>query len=197
MTAGDLEPKPQEPKPQQQSGPTHGPNGDFVATPETAMRDARAAELRGRGMSYRQIAAELGIDVHTAHDAVRRALGAIRAEPAPAVRQLELQRLDEMYAAALGVLEREHVVVSGSKIVYKVIEYATDGDGHILLDDDGHPKAERVEPLKDDAPVLRAVETLLKIQARRAALLGLDAPVKAETGVTLNYHIVGVDLDQI
>ncbi|HZB28950.1 MAG TPA: hypothetical protein VE465_02170 [Streptosporangiaceae bacterium] len=180
-----------------QTALTRDGRGRFTRSLATAKRDAEAARLRSRGLSYRAIAAELGMEAASAHEAVQRALKATVAEPAADVRQLELERLDTMHNAALAVLEREHVVVSGSKIVYRVVEYATDGAGNILLDEDGHPKAARIEPLKDDAPVLRAVETLLKIQARRAALLGLDAPVKAETGVTLNYNIVGVDLEQL
>src|SRR5258708_1599658 len=79
---------------QQQASPTQGPDGTFVAHPETARRDAQAAELRGKGWGYRKIAAELSIDVHTAHDAVQRALRAIRAEGAAEARTLELERLD-------------------------------------------------------------------------------------------------------
>jgi hypothetical protein len=152
----------------------HGPNGDFVATPETAERDAEAARLRGRGLGYQAIADQLGISVSTAHDAVKRALAAIRAEPAPEVRQLELERLDAMYASVLRVLERRHFTVNGGKVVY-------------------HGE----EPLEDDGPVLAAVDRLLKIQQRRAALLGLDEPVKAEVGGKLTYEIVGVDLEAL
>ncbi len=36
------------------------------------------------------------------------------------------------------------------------------------------------EPLRDRAPVLAAIDRLLKIEERRAKLLGLDAPVRAE-----------------
>ena len=88
------------------------------------------------------------------------ALKAIVEEPAAEVRQLELDRLDAMYDAAIKVLEAEHVTVSQGKVV--------------MLDG---------EPLKDDAPVLRAIETLLKIQQRRAALLGLDAKTQHDMGI--------------
>jgi hypothetical protein len=183
-------------EPQHQDGPTHGPNGDFVATPETALRDAEAARLRGRGLSYRAIAAELSIDVHTAHDAVKRALAAIRAEPAPDVRELELARLDDMYTAVLGVLERKHITVSQGHIVRRRV-LDEDGDPIVVAHDRGGKPIFREEEVLDDAPVLNAVDRLLRIQARRAALLGLDQPTKVETGVTLNYNIVGVDLGQL
>jgi hypothetical protein len=157
----------------QPTGPGNGPGG-FTRTPETAQRDADAARLRGRGWSYRRIAAELGIDVHTAHDAVQRALKAIVEEPAQEVRQLELERLDAMYDAVMKVLETKHFTVSQGRLI-KIDE----------------------EPLEDDAPVLAAVDRLLKIQARRAALLGLDAPTKVEQGGKLTYEIVGVDLGEL
>jgi hypothetical protein len=159
---------------QHQASPTQGPDGKFVADPAVAERDRRAAELRGKGWSYRKIAAELKIDVHTAHDAVERALRAIRAEGAAEVRQLELERLDRMYEAVLGVLEREHVTVSNGKVIYV-------GE----------------EPLKDDDPVLRAVDRLLKIQERRARLLGLDAEQKVNMSGGLTVEIVGVNEEDL
>lgn len=171
-----------------------GGDGRFTRTPETAERDAQAARLRARGMSYPRIAAELGYADHTgAWHAVQRALRATVAEPAAEVRQLELDRLDQLWEAALAVLERRHVYVQGGKVVTQITEYVRDDDGNILLDEDGNPRAESVEELVDDGPTLKAVETLLKIQARRAALQGLDAPVKADIGGKLSYEIVGVD----
>jgi hypothetical protein len=184
-------------QPERQSTRTHGPNGDFVASPETAERDAEAARLRGRGLGYRAIAAQLGISLGAAHEAVQRALAAVRSEPAEEVQKLELERLDAMWTAAWGVLEREHVVVNAGKIVYEAVEYARDEHGNILLDEEDRPVAARVEPLKDDGPVLAAVDRLLKIQARRAALLGLDAPVKAEMGGKLTYEIRGVPAEDL
>lgn len=67
-----------------------------------------------------------------------------------------------MYAAAMEVLEREHVTVS---------------NGRVVSLDDG-------TPLPDDGPVLQAIDRLLRIQERRARLLGLDAPVKRDLTLT-------------
>lgn len=165
-----MDEQPTEPTPSQ----PRGPNGKWIYTPESAERDAEAARLRGRGLSYRAIAAELGVDVHTAHDAVDRALRAIVQEPAEQVRKLELDRLDRLYEAAISVLEREHVTVSQGKIIYK-------GDA----------------PLLDDGPVLQAIDRLLRIQERRAKLLGLDAATKTEVSGGVKYEIVGIDMDQL
>ncbi len=145
---------------ERQTGQTRGADGKYTRSPDTAERDAEAARLRARGWSYRRIASELKISPASAYEAVQRTLKAIVEEPAAEVRQLELDRLDAMYDAAIKVLEAEHVTVSQGKVV--------------MLDG---------EPLKDDAPVLRAIETLLKIQQRRAALLGLDAKTQHDMGI--------------
>lgn len=191
-----MDQQPAETQSGRKSSPTHGPNGDFVATPETAARDAEAARLRGQGMGYQAIADQLGISLSTAHDAVQRALRAIRAEGAAEARQLELERLDRLYEAAVRVLERDHITVSQGRIIRtRVLD---DNGNPIILDYDGDGKPiYKEQDLLDDGPTLKAVETLLKIQARRAALLGLDAPVKADVGGKLLYEIIGVDPEQL
>lgn len=156
-------------QPEQHRGGTHGPDGDFIETAETAEQDAEALRLRSRGLSYRDVAERMGVSVSTAYRSVKRGLDAIRAEPAADVRELELARLDAMYEAVVKVLETKHVTVSQGRVV--------------TLDD---------EPLADDAPVLAAVDRLLKIQARRAALLGLDAETKVSVSGGVTYEIVGL-----
>jgi hypothetical protein len=144
----------------------------------TAQRDAEAARLRTRHYTYEQIAEQLGFaDRGHAYKAVERALKSITREPAEELRALELQRLDRLARAAEEVLERRHVHVSG---------------GNIVRDD------ETGESLEDDGPTLQAIDRLLKIQARRAALLGLDSATKTEhSGQIVTYRIDGVDLDQL
>ncbi len=149
--------------------------GQFLRTPESAKRDAAAADLRADGRSFQQIADELGFaDKGEAHHAVQRALRAIVQEPAERLRTLELARLDSMYEAAMGVLERQHVTVSHGKIVYA-----------------------GKEPLIDDGPVLQAIDRLLKIQERRARLLGLDAATKTQISGGVRYELVGIDPEQL
>lgn len=136
-----------------------GPRGRFVRTADTAERDAEAARLRARGQSYQEIATELGYADHTgARKAVQRALVQIVAEPAEDVRALQLEQLDRLALAALAVLERNHVTVSHGRII----------------------RDENEQPILDDGPVLTAIDRLLKIQERRAKLLGLDAPARHE-----------------
>ncbi len=127
--------------------------GRFRRGVATAERDARALELASRSMSYRQIAAELGCDVHTAYTAVQRGLAAIPAPAAAEYRRIELDKLDRLERHLLGVMEREHVSASHGRVV------TLDG-----------------KPVLDDGPGVQAAVALLRVQDRRARLLGLDAP---------------------
>lgn len=133
--------------------------GRYERNIESVRRDAEAAELRANGATYQQIADQLGYtDRSNARHGVQRALADTIREPADEVRQIQLAQLDRLTREALKVLERTHVTVS---------------QGRVIKDDEG-------KPLEDDAPVLNAIDRLLKIAERRSKLLGLDAPSKVE-----------------
>ncbi|MFJ9214240.1 hypothetical protein [Streptomyces sp. NPDC102264] len=154
---------------------THDGKGRYIRTLTAAERDAEAARLRSRGWPYQRIADELGYaDRGEAHHAVGRVLKATVQEAGDELRTLELERLDAMYASVMDVLERKHFTVSNGKIMYM-------GD----------------QPLEDDGPVLQAVDRLLRIQERRARLLGLDAPAKTQVSGGVTYEIVGVDMNAL
>lgn len=153
---------------------TRGPDGKYIEDVATAERDHQAAEMRSRGLSYRAIAHHHRVSVSTAHGAVQRALAAIRGEGAAEVRDLELDRLDELWRITMAVLEREHVTVSNGRVVHL-------GE----------------KPLRDDGPVLAAVDRLLRIQERRAKLLGLDAEKKINVSGGVTYEVVGVDVGDL
>lgn len=122
-------------------------------------RDARAVEYRRRGLTYRQIASEMGWkNQASAWEAVQRGLADSILEPAAEVKQLELERLDEYQRHVLRVLASSHIVVSQGVVVT-------------------HPDTGR--PVTDHGPVLQAIDRLIKISERRAKLLGLDAPARA------------------
>lgn len=134
-------------------------NGRWIRTGDHAERDAEATRLRALGHTYIEIADQLGYADHAgARKAVQRALVATVAEPAEEVRALQLEQLDKLALAAWAVLERAHVTVSHGRII----------------------RDENEQPLLDDGPVLAAIDRLLKIQERRAKLLGLDAPARHE-----------------
>ncbi|PBC71566.1 hypothetical protein BX265_6176 [Streptomyces sp. TLI_235] len=151
-----------------------GGNGRWIPTLGTAKRRATAAELRSRGRTYRQIAEELGIDVHRAYDAVQKAMADVVREPAAAAVEFELERLDEAHRRALEVLERRHITVSNGK--------AVEHDG---------------KPLLDDGPVLAAIDRIVKISESRRKLLGLDQPAKQQISGGVTYEIVGIDPEDL
>lgn len=124
-------------------------------------RDARAVELRRRNLNYKQIAAEMGYaSQSSAYEAVQRGLNDTQAETNDEVRRMELERLDDLARSALRVLATKHYAIApGGKLAR-------------------HP--DTGDPLVDDGPTLQAIDRLLKIQERRAKLLGLDQPVKHE-----------------
>lgn len=143
---------------------------------KTAERRREAVEMRLAGATLDAITEKLGYaDRAATHKDITRALEvnvAQLAQPVELLRETELQRLDLLWAEAWAVLKREHVVVNSGKVVIDTratgVEVGEDGepvDGPALL---------------DDAPVLKAITTLLRIQERRAKYLGLDAPTKVE-----------------
>ena len=127
----------------------------------TREKDIRALDLRRRGLSYPQIAAEMGCSLSGAHQSVQRALADSAREASEEVRQIEAQRLDDYMRALNRVLLAKHYVVSAAT-------------GKVAV----HP--ETGQPLLDDDPVIRTVLALIRVSERRARLLGLDAPVKHE-----------------
>jgi transcriptional regulator with XRE-family HTH domain len=160
--------------------------GQYVRTPETARRDAQAADLRAKGWTYQKIADQLGYaDKRTAYDAIERALKDIIREPGEAVLHFELQRLDaelvrldDLEVSARKVLTNRHIMVN---------------NGRVIL----HPETE--QPMEDDGPVLQAIDRLIKIEdarrrngERRAKLTGIEAAVKVDATV---HEVTQQDLE--
>jgi hypothetical protein len=116
------------------------------------------SRLRSEGRTLQQIASQLGFsDRSSARRAISRALAAAVREPAEELVILECLRLDALTRAAWEVLEAEHHVVSAGRLVH-----GPDG-----------------APLRDDGPMLCAIDRLIRISERRCRLLGLDAPPRS------------------
>jgi hypothetical protein len=158
-----------------------------VGKPSAAVAERRARVLQLRGIEHRpycEIAKELGIPESTARSDYERAFAALKEQQqttAAQARQLELDKLDALEEAVWEVLRRKHITVSHGKIIGRFTgEFLRDPEtGELVRDMDGHaiPLYEEIE---DDAPVLQAADRLVRIAQRRAALRGLDAPVKVE-----------------
>jgi DNA-binding Lrp family transcriptional regulator len=149
---------------------TRDGKGRFDRDPDTAARDAEAARLRARSMTYNQIAETLGMSRAAAHEAVKRALADTLTEPAEAVRRLELDKLDALERRYLDIVERRHAVLHKGE-------------------DTGYD---------DDGPTLKALAGLLRVSESRRKLLGLDLPVKSQVDVTVTERSAAdVALDEL
>lgn len=150
---------------------------------EVALRRQQAIEMANGGATYAEIADTLGYSSASAVGVdVRRALDSyieLQQQSAEELRARALSNLDALASKVVEVMGRRHLVVQNGKVVR---------EWH-----DGEPG----EPLEDSGPVLAAIDRLLKIEERRAKLLGLDAPVKVEGGVTVNYNIVGINMEAL
>lgn len=151
---------------------------------DTAEKRARALELRHDGHSYERIGQTLGKEFHnqkggdtfTAVYAQKLVLDGIKTiyrDKAEDLVKLEMGRLDDMQLEVLEVLRATHVVISSGAVVR---DFVRNEAGEIVQDmATGLPAT---TPIVDHGPVLAAVDRLIKIQERRARLLGLDKPTK-------------------
>lgn len=187
MATGNEPPVPAEPPEDGPNGgtpsPLHGNHrlhtgkGRFERSPETATRDAQAADLRAQGWKLQDIADELG---YPDRSCARRGIIRARADVArPAITKLiqtESAELDELYTEALAILQRNHVTVSHGKIITW-----------------RNPDTGEEEPLQDDGPKLQAIQLALRVRESYRKLLGLDQPAQVAVSGAVRYEVVGVD----
>ncbi len=145
---------------------------------ETIERDHRAYDMFRRGMSYRQIGAELGINEKTAWEAVRRAARENASDPLEqaAERQVALDRLQDYRRAAQRVLMGRHYQASQS--------------GKLVLGPDGST------PLPDPDPPLRALAQLRWIEQEDNRLRDLYPAVKSRVEV-ITEDIIDAELAMV
>lgn len=156
--------------------PKKGMNAENVRRKaEAAHRHARALELRAKGLTYQQIANEMGVNTPQAvRSMIQKAFKDLLAEPQQAVINLEQARLDMLWNKAMDVLDAKHLAIHQGQAII-------DPTKEIQIDEaTGKPIITEEALLRDNEPVLKAIQTLLKVAERRAALLGLDAPKRTE-----------------
>jgi Sigma-70, region 4 len=137
--------------------------------------DARCLDLRRAGLSYRDIARQVGLSVSNVHNRVTRSLDRTRREPADGVRELEVERLDALQVALTRVLRRDHVTVSG---------------GRIVVDEDD-------QPLRDDGPTIAAAQALVRVGESRRRLLGLDTPNRVDVRGALSIDLLDAQIREL
>lgn len=143
-----------------------------VPTQKTKETQKIICELRMQGYNFTQIGEKLGIRPQHAHAQHSRAMKAIIQEPAQEVREMEIQRLDMMLASLHSDYVKFFPVVNSGQVVRDVME---DENGNPITHEDGRMVTYKLE---DIGPRMQILDRMLKIQERRARLLGLDAPVR-------------------
>ena len=131
---------------------------------EAMEKDSQAADLYRRGLTYRQISTQLGWkSPKSAFEAVRRAARDAGRDSLAAAEALALMldRLQDYRRLVYRVATAKHYVTTQSG---RVVEL-------------------NGQPLLDDAPVLNAVDRLLRTDDTEAKLLGLYAPAKSRVEV--------------
>lgn len=147
-------------------------HGRYISTVEDAERDRDAALLYRELRNYQQVADQLGYSSRgDAWRAVDRCKQAIRRQGGAPLAADEAAHLDELYAHALDILERDHVTVS---------------QGRIMKDDDG-------VPLLDDGPKLAAIRELRAIRESYRKLFGVDQPSR----VSVDAENLGREIGEI
>lgn len=134
----------------------------------TAEMKQRIVELRDEGLEFREIAAEVGLNLKTVWKHYQNAMRQI---PAAAVEEHakrcalrldeQLRRIDLEREIVMEILEKEHVHISNGRVVCEIT--GRDKDGHPTYGD----------PYLDDAPTLAAIDRLGRLDDQEAKLLGI------------------------
>ena len=129
------------------------------------------------GWTQERIAEHHTISQQRVSEIIREVRASITEEERDDVRLTVIDRLDMAVAEAHDIMRTRHYVVSNN--------------GQLVCDEEG-------VPLRDDGPRLQAAQAIVKFDAERRKLLGLDAPAKTEhSGKVATYHVTGVDLDAL
>ncbi len=137
-----------------------------------AERDALIMELRRNGKTLQTIAAQVGITHQRVHQIIKERLAEIPVESVQHYRAAAVEILDNLLAKTHAVLEAQH-----------------------LKFHEGVALTHNGEIVTDNGPVLAAVAMILRIEERRAKLLGTDSPARTEVsgGVAFRYSFPGAD----
>lgn len=144
-----------------------------------AQRRAEILRLRLDGLTLEQVGDRLGIKPDTVHGIITRALASLCKEPAHELLSLELARLESLYAEAMDSVRSFTPVLHNGKIVQIPV---IDRNGEVVTNPETEQPLTRIA--EDRAPRLAGVAAALRVLERRAKLLGLDAPVRANVNVT-------------
>lgn len=144
-----------------------------VTAIDKAEQRNKAIEMRRVGIPWERVAQDCGYSSAAAAAAdIYKVLSDRSREIGDAVnglRSIEADKLDAMERVIIGVMRKPHVLAQQGRVVYNA-------DG---------------TPVEDPGPLFQCVDRLIRIAERRAKLLGLDAPIKANVEV----KAVGIDAE--
>jgi hypothetical protein len=142
---------------------------------EAALRRDRVVELRDQGLTFKEIGEIVGRDTADAWRDYQRAMRdrpvvAAHAERDQARKEAQLRRIDMERETAEAIILTAHTAyaVNGTKL---------EGD--------------------DSAPVLAAMDRLVKLDDQEAKLLGLYAKTEINHSGAVTYEIRGVDMSKV
>jgi hypothetical protein len=146
----------------------------------TAEKQSSVVGMVREGKTFRDIAVELGISKTYAHRLFHAGVDRIPAENVQAYRERQLADIELARAVVMGILGTDQFVVQNGRIVKPIL--GRDEDGNLEFGD----------PLDDPAPILAAVDRLVKLGEREAAILGSDAEKKVSMSGTVKYEVLGL-----
>ena len=159
---------------------------------EQARRRAEMLRMKLDGHTLKEIADHMGITSGTVQRIISSALTAMVTGPAEELRALELARCDELMEEAMQTMRAFHPLIANGKVVSAP-----------LLDEQGRPMRNPesgdvlTQVLEDKAPKLAAIAAAIRVSERRAKLLGLDAPARAQQEFTVVTQEAGPDLSHL
>lgn len=147
-----------------------------------AERRKQVVTLRDEGMTFPDIATEMGLALSTVWEHYQNAMREVPAEAIARHRANQEERVAEQLARidmsrqmTMKILSRHHV--------------AFDVKGQVILFNG--------EYYEDCKPAMDAMKLLVTLDDQEAKLLGLHAAQKIQADVTVNYTLVGVSVDDL
>lgn len=134
---------------------------------DLAASDITAVELRIAGLSYRQIAQQMGVARSTAHEKVRRALARWGSETVEEYRRLELMRLDQATAAVWPQVVSRQPDLRATRTFLQIVDrrarllglyQGADAGGLLQIDDP--ERGEAAEEMDAASGVVQAVQAI-------------------------------------
>lgn len=178
-----------------------GGDGRMRQTLTSAQRDAEAVRLYSDGLTYQQIADQLGLKNRAdAYKMVKRTMAKVPVEAVDQLRKRQAGLIERLLVKTLEIMERDHIAHSQGRIVRIGCPGLDRGQVQHSGCTYGVPGAPYCDgpALLDHGPKLQAITVAKGLLERSAKLHGLDAPVRtAIEGDELVIRIKGVDTDAV